>query len=211
MRFKLNSARVWWALTGTTVALIIISIVGGVVWMANINAELNRTVALAQENASKLYDQLIDEGIEPEGEDPAEVVTGPIGPTGSQGDKGEKGDRGEQGPQGIPGLKGDIGLPGAAGPQGPPGPAGPPGDSGMNGVDGAPGAQGPAGEPGPQGEPGAQGPEGPQGIQGPPGEDGVTLVVGTWTFTALGVTYLCTLDEGSDPPHYNCQPAGLGG
>lgn len=202
-----NSVRVWWGLTATVVVIIIVSIVGGVVWMANINAELNRTVGLAQENAGKLYDQLIDEGIKPEGEDPAEVIPGPVGPAGSQ---GEKGDKGDTGPQGIPGLKGDIGLPGATGPQGPPGPPGPPGDSGANGADGAQGPQGPQGQQGEQGPAGPQGEQGPQGIPGPKGEDGVTLVLETWSFTAVGVTYLCTLEPGSDPAHYNCQPSSLG-
>ena len=79
---------------------------------------------------------------------------------------------------------------------GPPGPAGTPGATGPAGADGAQGEPGPAGS---QGEPGPAGPQGPQGEPG---------VVESYSFTLLGVTYLCQIN-GTPPPYaYSCEPIG---
>ncbi|MCC4906983.1 collagen-like protein [Microbacterium sp. cx-59] len=102
----------------------------------------------SQENAQRLYDQLLELGEAPEGDNPDDIVTGPAGQTGARGPAGE---------------------PGAPGPQGPIGPTGETGSSGANGDSGASGSSGPAG---PQGEPGPQGAQGPQGETGPPGPVG---------------------------------------
>lgn len=118
---------------------------------------------------------------------------------------GLPGQPGAPGTPGTPGAAGEAGAPGAAGPAGPPGPAGPagpPGAAGDVGEEGEPGAQGdpgPAGPPGPQGEPGPAGPAGPpgpQGAQGPP--------VGSFTFGALGLNFVCADSEGDG--QYTCEP-----
>ncbi|WP_323985875.1 collagen-like domain-containing protein [Microbacterium plantarum] len=114
----------------------------------------------SQENAQRLYDQLLALGAPPDGSSPDDVVTGPSGPSGLQGARGERGTAGE------PGMPGEPGAPGEPGPAGPPGPAGTDGDSG------APGSTGPAGLSGPQGEPGPAGPQGPAGETGPAGAPG---------------------------------------
>lgn len=87
----------------------------------------------SQENAQRLYDQLVGLGQQPEGADPESYISGPQGATG---------DRGEQG---VPGV---------------PGPPGAPGANGIDGQDGVNGADGSAGEPGPAGPQGEQGPAG---------------------------------------------------
>lgn len=107
-------------------------------------AALTDDLLASQENAQRLYDQLLELGETPEGRDP-DLVTGP------------------QGPQGDPGLPGLPGDPGDPGPQGEPGTQGPAGEKGPQGAAGAPGPAGPQGEPGPAG------PRGETGAQGPPG------------------------------------------
>jgi hypothetical protein len=146
----------------------------------------------SEENAQRLYDQLLELGEAPEGVDPA-TITGPAGARGENGRPptaaeiadavssfcATRGDcRGPSGAAGSPGLAGADGEDGAPGPAGPSGrdglngTTGPAGPVGPPGADGAPGAQGPAGEAGaagPQGPPGPQGEPGPVGPQGPAG------------------------------------------
>lgn len=110
----------------------------------------------SQENAQRLWDQLLALGATPDGDNPAAVA----GPT------GERGERGTPGTSGAPGDDGEPGAPGA------PGPAGNPGEPGTPGSQGEPGPQGPqgvAGPAGPQGEPGAGGATGPAGPTCPDG------------------------------------------
>jgi hypothetical protein len=105
------------------------------------------------------------------------------GCVGSPGQPGSAGSAGAAGPQGPVGPPGPQGATGSQGPAGPTGPQGAPGVNGSEGAQGQPGAQGPPG------------PAGPQGAQGPP--------VGSFTFGALGVNYVCTDPEGD--AQYTCE------
>ncbi len=105
----------------------------------------------SQENAQRLYDQLLSLGAPPDGTAPDDLVEGPRGPSGTAGPRGERGTVGEPGE---------------------PGPAGPPGENGAPGTNGTDGAAGTPGPPGPQGDPGAPGPQGTQGERGDQGEPG---------------------------------------
>jgi hypothetical protein len=123
-------------------------------------------VHASQENAQRLYDQLLSLGEAPEGDNPDDIVTGPAGQTGARG------------PQG------DTGAPGPIGPIGPVGAAGETGTTGDSGTSGSAGPAGPQGEPGTPGPQGAQGEPGPAGPTGPPGPscpDGYALL----SFTVL--------------------------
>ena len=100
----------------------------------------------------------------------------------------------DNGPVLIPGPRGETGPRGDQGPSGSAGAAGP---GGLSGVDGLAGARGEPGQPGPAGEQGPQGPEGPQGVEGPPGP-----APQSFTFTALGLTFVCTDPDGDG--NFNC-------
>lgn len=65
-----------------------------------------------------LYEQLLSEGVEPEGEAPAEVVTGPAGDPGPRAPAGPAGVNGTTGTPGAPGAPGSKGDTGDTGPQG---------------------------------------------------------------------------------------------
>lgn len=142
------------------------------------NQQMYTDLQASQANAQDLYEQLINEGVQPEGEAPAEVVPGPAGAPG------------ERGPRGFPGADG-VSI---VGPAGPAGPAGQDGEDGES-ITGPPG---PAGESivGPQGAPGEtvvgpQGEIGPAGATGPQGV-GIQAVTceedGDWTFTLTDQT-----------------------
>lgn len=135
-------------------------------------SQLTEDLVASQENAQALYDQLLALGEEPEGDNPAQVVTGPTGPAGQPGTQGPRGERGATGATGATGASGEPGAPGAPGE---PGSDGTPGQTGAQGEPGVPGVQGPAGPAGAQGTPGvdgAAGESGPAGPQGPAGPTG---------------------------------------
>lgn len=158
-------------------ALIVVLVLGAIVLVSLNNAQLRAEnqdmyadLQASQANAQSLYEQLLAEGVEPEGEAPAEVVPGPAG---------DPGPRGPSGPAGDDGQPGAAGLPGAPGAKG---------DTGDSGPQGAPGATGPKGDTGPAGPPGATGATGPTGPAGPLCPDGSTAVTGwiTMADTELG-------------------------
>lgn len=143
-------------------ALIVVLVLGAIVLVSLNNAQLRAEnqdmyadLQASQSNAQSLYEQLLAEGVEPEGEAPAEVAPGPAGDPGPRGIPGPTGPRGSDGEDGEDGTSGPAGTPGAAGEPGEPGASGPPG---------AAGPAGPKGDPGPSG---AQGPAGPSGAPGP--------------------------------------------
>jgi len=153
----MKDGRIWRIASAAVIGLFSLAMLAGVVWLAASLQQAQEQLTASQANAQNLYEQLLAEGVEPDGEAPAEVVPGPAG---------DPGPRGPQGPTGPDGRDGDDGAPGPAGTPGAPGEPGEPGDSG------APGAQGPAGAPGPKGDPGAAGPAGPAGPSGPAGPAG---------------------------------------
>jgi hypothetical protein len=180
--------KVPWVLYLVTAALLTISVVLMFGWIGNLidrNERLNARVSdqadaiaekddqisaltedliASQNNAQRLYDQLLAIGQAPEGVDPETLTptipgpSGPAGPTGPAGRgptnsevlfavqqfcmvqvcKGEPGDTGPTGTQGEPGTTGTQGEPGPAGPQGIPG------EPGAPGAPGTPGTPGPA-------------------------------------------------------------------
>lgn len=154
----------WWQVGAwLMVVLSVLLVGGGGIYLAVANASLQDQIAASQANAQRLYEQLLDEGVEPEGEPPADVV------------EGLPGAPGPQGPRGSDGVNGAPGTPGSPGPPGPPGAAGADGINGVDGAPGAPGAQGAQGAPGATGatgESGQPGPPGAQGVQGPAGAPG---------------------------------------
>jgi hypothetical protein len=148
----------------------------------------------AQENAQRLYDQLLTlPGVEPDGENPELQPTPGI--PGDRGDRGERGDTGPTGPPGRPGPPGttptDSELAAAVAEYC----AANGGCAGATGAAGAPGADGAPGAPGVDGAPGAPGPVGPAGPSCP---DGASLRL-VWVAVAdsqLGIyapaqVYLC--------------------
>lgn len=173
-----RSTRLWTIAYKAIGAVIVALILGGLVLVSFNNAQLRAEnqamyadLQASQENAERLYEQLLTlPGVEPEGEDPADVA-----PTTVPGDPGERGSAGPPGADGEPGIPGDPGPPGPPGPDGMPGTNGPAGSDGAAGSEGAAGPAGPAGEPGPPGEQGAPGEPGPQGPPGPACPDGYTL------------------------------------
>lgn len=178
-----RSTRLWRIGTAIVVALSIALVGGGGAYLAVANSELRAQLAASQSNAQELYEQLIEEGVDPDGEAPAEVAPGPTGPS------GPRGERGERGPTGPPG---NIGLPG------PPGTPGTPGAPGTNGSTGDTGAPGPSGL---RGDSGPAGPQGDPGVPGPAGADGRGIqslycddVTGRWTVT---YTDTSTADAGA--------------
>lgn len=177
----------WGIATGVVGAVSLATLIGGYAYLVVDNSALRQELSASHANAETLYQQIIESGEKPDGENP-DKVTGIAGPQGIPGLKGERGDRGPIGPIGQPGMPG---MPGA---QGIPGPQGEPGEDGADGA------------PGPQGEPGATG---AQGAQGEPGASGV---METWSYTVGEKTYVCTID-GTPPPYtYTCTaeqpPAG---
>ncbi|MFS0715196.1 hypothetical protein ABC195_15075 [Microbacterium sp. 2P01SA-2] len=169
------STRAWIAAYKVLGAIIVMLVLGAIVAVSWNNAQLRAEnqemyadLQASQANAQELYEQLLTlPGVEPDGEDPAEVA--PV--------TGEPGATGARGPAGLRGANGDDGEPGAAGPPGPqgaPGAAGQDGNNGMSGADGAPGPAGPQGEPGPPGVQGAPGETGSPGPAGPTCPDGYT-------------------------------------
>lgn len=154
----------------------------------------------------------------------AEPVQGPAGPAGPMGETGERGPAGPPGPRGVTGPRGEPGPRGERGAEGPPGPTGPKGDPGNDGTEGESGITGPqgpagpigprgepgeAGPAGPQGEPGEQGPKGDPGAKGETGQDGEQGPTGpagfptSWTFTYLGMEYVCT--DADNNREYECE------
>lgn len=103
----------------------------------------------------------------------------------------------------TPPAAGSPGIPGATGPPGPAGPTGRPG-AGTPGPTGPTGGQGPAGPAGQSvtGPPGPAGPAGPAGKDGKDGADGSPPT--SWTWTYLGVTYICT-QTAPGSTTYECQ------
>ncbi|WP_136029225.1 collagen-like protein [Microbacterium sp. PF5] len=137
-------------------ALIVVLVLGAIVLVSLNNAQLRAEnqdmyadLQASQANAQSLYEQLLAEGVEPEGEAPAEVVPGPAGDPGPRGPSGPAGDDGQPGAAGLPGAPGAKGDTGDPGPQGTPGATGPKGDMGPAGPPGATGATGPTGPAGP--------------------------------------------------------------
>jgi hypothetical protein len=191
-----RGARYWQAAAGVVFALIVAMLIAAFAFLLNANADLRaRNAALyedldaSQANATDLYEQLLRLDVRPAGEDPEDVVDTTVPPA-------------TPGPQGPRGIDGRDGAQGPIGPQGVPGLMGPAGEQGVEG-DAIVGPQGPPGAPGPQGEkgdPGAQGPPGPAGA------DGVTNIMESWSFTQLGITYVCVIN-GTPPPYsYVCEP-----
>ena len=153
------STKVWTLGYRLIGGLIVLLVLGAIVLVSLNNAQLRAEnqdmyadLQASQENAQQLYEQLLAEGVTPDGEAPAEVVPGPAGAVGDRGAPGPRGERGIPGPSGTPGVPGaagvdgETGAPGPAGARGEPGPAGP---AGPPGTTGAQGPAGPAGEPGP--------------------------------------------------------------
>lgn len=184
-----RATRVWWAGTIVVVLVAVAAVIGGGIYLAvantDLRAELSDThdeLSASQANAEELYQQLLDEGLNPEAEKPSEVAPPAAGATGERGTPGADGRDGVQGLPGVPGAAGPAGSPGADGEPGTPGPVG------QDGADGAPGADGAAGSPGADGAPPL-----------------------SWTFTgALGVRYVCTRTDPFDPtlPTYTCTTEG---
>lgn len=187
--------------------LIVLLVLGAIVLVSLNNAQLRAEnqdmyadLQASQANAQDLYEQLLAEGVAPEGEAPAEVVPGPTGATGERGPRGFPGRDGEDG-QSITGPAGADGTDGSDGASvvGPRGPAG----------ESVTGPQGPAG---PTGAPGPTGPAGIPGTEGPPGPAGATCPTGyamrtVWLSiadTQFGVfsrreASVCLPDEGVTP------------
>lgn len=147
-----DSGRSWRIATFSVIAVTVLAALGGIVWQGFTVQELRAQLTASQDNAQSLYEQLLAEGVDPQGEAPAEVVPGPAG---------EPGKTGPQGPPGEDGEPGATGLPGAPGTTGPAGQAGQTGDTGSTGATGPQGPAGPAGPQGPEGPAGATGPAGP--------------------------------------------------
>lgn len=177
---SMQKATRWWQIgTWSVVAVSVLLVASGGVFLAVANSDLRAQLAASQGNAQTLYEQLIHEGVTPKGEPPSEVAqAGAPGPQGLRGEPGRDGQDGQSiiGPQGQPGAPGPAGE-SITGPQGEPGPAGP------------------------AGEPGATGPQGPQGEPGPAGDAGPTcpsdstltqIIVRTQGDTAWQTILACT-------------------
>lgn len=191
-RLMTRATRLWTLAYKAIGAVIVLLILGGLVLVSYNNAQLRAEnqamyadLQASQENAERLYEQLLTlPGVEPEGEDPADVA-----PTAVRGEPGERG------------------VAGPAGADGPPGPPGPPGEPGTDGADGAvgePGSDGATGTPG-ESVVGPQGPAGPAGPQGEPGPTGQSAFPFSFTFTdALGTPQTCVI---ASPTEGVCTPA----
>lgn len=197
------STKAWTVAYKIMGAAIVLMVLGAIVLVSLNNAQLRAEnqdmyadLQASQENAQSLYEQLLAEGVEPEGEPPAEVAPGPAGQKGDRGLPGQDGEDGTDstvpGPPGVPGRDGqDSTVPGPAGAQGRdgkdstvPGPAGPAGPAGKDGADST--TPGPQGEQGPAGPAGADG----RGIESLYCED----TTGRWTVTYTDST---TADAGA--------------
>lgn len=157
-----NATRRWQIGAWIVAAMSVLLVGGGGAYLAIANSELRAQLAASQANAQSLYEQLLAEGVDPDGEAPAEVVPGPAGAPGPRGPSGPAGDDGAPGPTGLPGA---------------------PGAPGVKGDTGDPGAQGTQGAPGPKGDPGPAGPPGPTGASGPAGPVGPLCPDGATAFT----------------------------
>jgi pilus assembly protein FimV len=202
--FKNPQTAIWQILTGLVV---VAALAGGVVlsiFIVQANADLRGQLAesardltkahaettAATDNAQKLYQQLLEAGQQPQGQNPA-TVTGAQGQAGTNG----KDATDAQVQAGIERYctfnKGCQADP-VPGPAGAAGATGSPGAAGTNGTDGAPGKDGAAGAP------------------GAPGADGQPP--SSWTYTTTDVlgnttTHQCTRSDPFDPaaPTYSCQ------
>lgn len=125
------------------------------------NQDMYADMQASQDNAQRLYEQLLQEGVTPDGDEPGTVVEGTPGAQGPQGPRGDRGTPGDDGEDGTPGTPGAQGAPGESGS---PGATGPSGTAGSAGAQGPQGVQGPQGETGPAGNPGAPGPTCPDGF-----------------------------------------------
>lgn len=190
-----RSTRIWRFGTVIIVFLAVVLVGCGGAYLAVANSELRAQLSASQANAQDLYEQLLDEGVTPEGDAPAEVVPGPAGAQGERGPRGFDGQDGKSviGPRGPAGVDGTDGADGESvtGPQGPAG-------------ESVVGPQGPAGPTGPAGKDGKDGATGPQGV-------GIATVTcqenGDWIFTLTDQTTItvpgpCRVDpiiEGATP------------
>jgi len=151
-----TSTRIWRFGTAVIVTLSVVLVGAAGAYLAVANADLREQLStahadlvLTQENAERLYEQLLQEGVQPKAQDPSTITTGPTGATGARGPQGEpgvtpspdeildaitaycfadnacSGPTGAQGASGPAGAAGSNGADGATGPQGPPGSAGP--------------------------------------------------------------------------------------
>lgn len=115
---------------------------------------LTDDLVASQENATRLYEQILSLGATPDGEDP-QTIAGPVGERGPRGDAGAdatdaqvatalanycssfalacRGDPGQNGTNGVNGTNGAVGPEGPVGPVGPIGPVGPVGPEGPPG------------------------------------------------------------------------------
>jgi len=125
-------------------------------------ATLIEDLAASQDNAQRLYDQIIESGEHPVGEEPEDVVTSPAqGAPGVRGPVGESG-RGPTSAEIAAAVAAYCAAGGCVGPVGGVGPSGSNGES----IVGPPGAQGAPGEPGASGPAGPAGPAGVTCIDG---------------------------------------------
>ncbi|MGV8912251.1 MAG: collagen-like triple helix repeat-containing protein [Rhodoglobus sp.] len=130
-----------WRARGADVIAVagVIGVIAFATYLTVSNNDLRGQLQASQANAQQLYEQLLDEGVAPEAERPAEVISGAPGERGPKGEPGKRGFSGATGPQGVPGERGLIGL---AGIQGAPGEAGKQGIPGVNGANGINGVNG---------------------------------------------------------------------
>ncbi len=183
----MNDGRIWRVATVAVVGLFSIATLAGVVWLAAAYQQSQEQLAASQDqtaasqaNAQSLYEQLLAEGVEPEGEEPAEVT--PIVPqNGQDGQRGERGP-GPTGQQILDGIRACFEAGTCVAPKGDAGGQGPAGNDST--------VPGPIGPPGPVGSPGPMGPMGPAGAAGPSGNDGRGIeslycddATGRWTVT----------------------------
>lgn len=167
-----RTTRLWKIGTAIVVALSIALVGGGGVYLAVANAELRAQLTASQSNGQSLYEQLLDEGVEPEGDPPEQVST--VAPT--NGRDGADGARGPAGPgpsatQVLDGIRACFAAGDCAAPKG---------DQGSPGLPGAPSTvPGPAGATGPEGPAGAPGPMGLTGPAGSTCPDGFAATL-TW-------------------------------
>ncbi|WP_114587729.1 collagen-like protein [Microbacterium arborescens] len=193
----------WWRIGTITVVLLAITLVGAAgAYLAWSNTQIRMQLGVAhddlvasQENAERLYQQLVEEGVRPEAERPSDVTSGQVGAPGTPGARGPVGPSGTDGKDGDPGPQGEPGAPGIDGANGSDGVAG---AKGSDGADGPAGPPGPQGEPGPPGSQGAPGDTGPAGPAGPTCPDGYTptttdvLIVGADGTTTPQRAIVCT-------------------
>jgi hypothetical protein len=180
------SERLRFARTNAVAVAIIVVLVGFFAWIVVGVVDVKDKLTAAQHANQVLAQQVRELGGTPR-----------IGPAGAAGTAGS------------PGRPGAAGAPGSSGQPGPAGKQGVSGSTGPAGRTGAPGAsiQGPAGATGatgPKGDPGAAGPAGSAGADGKTGPAGPAPA--GWTFTYLGVTYVCT-PASAGSTQYTCAPS----